>query len=61
MQLEFVPNTPHAATSMLATTSIGAIWSSGSPNFGIGGALDTFGQIEPKVLFACNGHFHNNE
>ena len=59
--LGFMHNTPHSAISMLATTSIGTIWSSGSPDFGIDGALDRFEQIEPKVLFACNGSFHNNE
>jgi len=57
----FIPNTPHAVIAMLATTSLGAIWSSGSPDFGIDGALDRFGQIEPKVLFACNGYYYNGK
>jgi acetoacetyl-CoA synthetase len=43
--------------AMLATTSIGAVWSSCSPDFGIKGVLDRFGQIEPKVLFTADGYF----
>ena len=43
---------------MLATSSLGGVWSSCSPDFGIEGALDRFGQIEPKVLFACDGYFY---
>jgi acetoacetyl-CoA synthetase len=46
----FVPNMPESIIAMLATTSIGAIWSSSSPDFGIKGVLDRFSQIEPKVL-----------
>ena len=57
----FIPNTHYAVIAMLATMSIGAIWSSGSPDFGVDGALDRFGQIEPKILFACNGCFHTNK
>jgi acetoacetyl-CoA synthetase len=52
----FVPNGPEAIIAMLATTSIGAIWSSCSPDFGAKGVLDRFGQIRPKVLFACDGY-----
>ena len=55
----FVPNMPESIIAMLATTSIGAIWSSSSPDFGIKGVLDRFSQIEPKVLFAANGYFYN--
>ncbi len=54
----FLPNLPEAVVAMLATTSIGAIWSSCSPDFGLQGVLDRFGQIEPKVLFAADGYFY---
>ncbi|MGH8282667.1 MAG: acetoacetate--CoA ligase [Gammaproteobacteria bacterium] len=54
----FMPNRPETVIAMLATTSIGAIWSSCSPDFGINGVLDRFGQIEPKVLFTCDGYFY---
>ncbi|MFZ4439517.1 MAG: acetoacetate--CoA ligase [Syntrophales bacterium] len=53
----FMPNMPEAVTAMLAATSIGAVWSSCSPDFGIKGVLDRFGQIKPKVLFVANGYF----
>jgi acetoacetyl-CoA synthetase len=52
----FLPNCPEAIVAMLATTSIGAIWSSCSPDFGVNGVLDRFRQIEPKVLFATDGY-----
>jgi acetoacetyl-CoA synthetase len=52
----FVPNIPEAVIAMLATTSIGAIWSSCSPDFGVNGVLDRFGQIEPKVLFCASSY-----
>lgn len=52
----FVPNMPEAVIAMLAATSMGAIWSSCSPDFGIKGVLDRFGQIRPKVLFTANGY-----
>ena len=54
-----VPNHPLALASMLAAASIGAVWSSCSPDFGKSGVLDRFGQIEPKVLIAC-GRYHYN-
>jgi len=54
----FMPNRPEAVIAMLATASLGAIWSSCSPDFGINGVLDRFGQIEPKVLFTCDGYFY---
>lgn len=57
----FVPNCPEAIVAMLATTSLGAIWSSCSPDFGINGVVDRFGQIEPKVLFAANGYYYNGK
>jgi len=57
----FLPNCPEAIIAMLATASIGAIWSSCSPDFGINGVVDRFGQIEPKVLFATNGYYYNGK
>ena len=57
----FIPNMPESIIAMLATTSIGAIWSSSSPDFGINGVLDRFSQIKPKVLFAANGYFYNGK
>jgi acetoacetyl-CoA synthetase len=52
----FVPNGPEAIIAMLAAAALGAIWSSCSPDFGPKGVLDRFGQIRPKVLFACDGY-----
>ncbi len=52
----FVPNSPEAVAGMLAAAGLGAIWSSCSPDFGVAGVLDRFGQIEPKVLLACDGY-----
>ncbi len=57
----FLPNCPEAIVAMLATASIGAIWSSCSPDFGTNGVVDRFGQIEPKVLFATNAYFYNGK
>ena len=57
----FVPNMPESIIAMLAATSLGAIWSSSSPDFGIKGVLDRFQQIEPKVLFAANGYYYNGK
>jgi acetoacetyl-CoA synthetase len=57
----FLPNCPEAIVAMLATVSIGAIWSSCSPDFGTNGVVDRFQQIEPKVLFATNGYFYNGK
>ncbi len=56
-----MPNIPEAVIAMLATASIGAIWSSSSPDFGIDGVLDRFRQIQPKVLFAADGYFYNGK
>jgi acetoacetyl-CoA synthetase len=53
----FMPNMLETVAAMLAATSIGAVWSSSSPDFGIKGVLDRFGQIQPKALFAANGYF----
>ena len=57
----FLPNCPEAVIAMLATTSIGAVWSSCSPDFGVNGVVDRFGQIKPKVLFATNGYYYNGK
>ena len=57
----FMPNMIETVVAMLAATSIGAIWSSCSPDFGIKGVLDRFGQIEPRVLFTADGYFYNGK
>ena len=57
----YLPNLPAAVVAMLATASIGAIFSSASPDFGVQGVLDRFGQIAPKVLFACDGYYYNGK
>ena len=57
----YLPNCPEAIIAMLAATSIGAIWSSCSPDFGINGVVDRFGQIKPKVLFCADGYFYNGK
>jgi acetoacetyl-CoA synthetase len=54
-----LPNLPETVAAMLATTSLGAIWSSCSPDFGVRGIVDRFGQIEPRLLFAADGYFYN--
>jgi len=56
-----MPNTSQTIIAMLATTSLGAIWSSCSPDFGAQAALDRIGQIEPKVLFICDGHQYHGK
>ncbi len=57
----FMPNRPEAVIGMLAATSIGAVWSSCSPDFGINGVLDRFGQIAPKVLITTDGYHYGNK
>ncbi len=52
-----LPNLPETVIAMLAATSLGAVWSSCSPDFGVQGVLDRFGQIGPKVLFTADGYF----
>ncbi|MEM1180913.1 MAG: acetoacetate--CoA ligase [Acidobacteriota bacterium] len=52
----FMPNLPETVVAMLAASSIGAVFSSCSPDFGVNGVLDRFGQIEPKVLFTADGY-----
>ena len=56
-----MPNCCETIIAMLATTSLGAIWSSCSPDFGVQGVLDRFGQIEPKVLLTVDGYFYNGK
>ncbi len=57
----YLPNVPEALIAFLATASIGAIWSSCSPDFGSGSVIDRFAQIEPKVLFAIDGYRYNGK
>ncbi|WP_250464713.1 acetoacetate--CoA ligase [Microbulbifer sp. GX H0434] len=57
----FMPNIIDTVVAMLASASIGAIWTSCSPDFGINGVFDRFGQVEPKVLLACEGYFYNGK
>jgi acetoacetyl-CoA synthetase len=57
----FVPNIPEAVIAMLATASIGAIWSSCSPDFGSRSVIDRFAQIEPAVLIAVDGYRYNGK
>ncbi|MCH8879803.1 MAG: acetoacetate--CoA ligase [Planctomycetes bacterium] len=57
----FVPNIPESIIAMLAAASLGAVWSSCSPDFGINGVVDRFGQIEPKVLFAADAYSYNGK
>jgi len=57
----YLPNMPETIIAMLGTAAIGAIWSSCSPDFGVQGVLDRFGQIEPTVLFAVDGYWYNGK
>ncbi len=57
----YMPNLPETLVAMLATSSIGAIWSSCSPDFGVNGVVDRFGQIEPRLLIAADGYFYNGK
>ncbi len=57
----FMPNMPETLVAMLAAASLGAAFTSCSPDFGVQGVLDRFGQVEPKVLFACDGYFYNGK
>ncbi len=57
----YMPNLPETIIAMLATTSIGAIWSSCSPDFGINGAVDRLGQIQPRVLFCAAAYTYNGK
>jgi len=57
----YMPNMPETIAAMLAATAIGAVWSSCSPDFGVRGVLDRFGQIEPKILVAAEGYYYNGK
>lgn len=57
----YMPNMPETVIAMLAATSLGAIWSSASPDFGVQGVLDRFGQIEPKVVFCVDGYYYGGK
>jgi acetoacetyl-CoA synthetase len=57
----YLPNLPETVIAMLAASSVGAIWSSCSPDFGVRGVLDRFGQIEPRVLFAAAAYRYNGK
>ena len=57
----YLPNLPESVAAMLAATSLGAIWSSCSPDFGVQGVLDRFGQIEPKALFCADGYLYGGK
>ncbi|MBL8248551.1 MAG: acetoacetate--CoA ligase [Candidatus Competibacter sp.] len=57
----YLPNLPETVVAMLAAASIGAVFTSASPDFGVQGVLDRFGQTEPKVLIACDGYWYNGK
>jgi acetoacetyl-CoA synthetase len=57
----YLPNLPESVAAMLATASLGGIWSSCSPDFGVQGVLDRFGQIEPKVLLCADGYLYGGK
>jgi acetoacetyl-CoA synthetase len=57
----FLPNLPESVIAMLAATSLGAVWTSCSPDFGVNGVLDRFGQIAPKALFTADGYFYGGK
>ncbi|CAA6605157.1 Acetyl-coenzyme A synthetase 1 [Rhodospirillaceae bacterium LM-1] len=57
----YLPNMPEAPIAMLATAGLGAIWSSASPDFGVQGVLDRFGQTQPKILIGVDGYHYNGK
>ena len=57
----FMPNMPETVIAMLAAASLGATFTSASPDFGVQGVVDRFGQVEPTVLFACDGYYYNGK
>ncbi len=57
----YLPNMPETIIAVLATAAVGAIWSSCSPDFGVQGVLDRFGQIEPKVMFVVDGYWYSGK
>ncbi len=57
----YLPNMPETIVAMLATTSLGAVWTSTSPDFGEESVIDRFGQTEPKILFCVDGYYYNGK
>lgn len=57
----YLPNMPQTIVALLATAALGAVWSACSPDFGINGVIDRFGQINPKVLLTVDGYFYNGK
>ncbi|MBY7729110.1 acetoacetate--CoA ligase [Vibrio splendidus] len=57
----YTPYLPQTVIAMLATTSLGAIWTSTSPDFGVESVIERFGQVKPKVLFTCDGYTFNGK
>src|SRR4029077_16833208 len=57
----YMPNMPETIVTMLATATLGATFTSASPDFGVQGVLDRFGQTQPKVLVACDGYWYNGK
>jgi acetoacetyl-CoA synthetase len=57
----YLPNMPEAVVAMLASAALGAVWTSCSPDFGVQGVLDRFGQIEPKVVFGADGYYYKGK
>ncbi|MEZ8107678.1 acetoacetate--CoA ligase [Vibrio splendidus] len=57
----YTPYLPQTVVAMLATTSLGAIWTSTSPDFGVESVIERFGQVKPKVLFTCDGYTFNGK
>ncbi len=57
----YLPNMPEAIIACLAASSLGAIWSSASPDFGVQGVIDRFGQIEPKILITVDGYYYGGK
>jgi len=57
----FLPNMPETVISMLATASLGAVWTSCSPDFGVQGVLDRFGQVKPKIFICVDGYYYNGK
>jgi acetoacetyl-CoA synthetase len=57
----YMPNMPETIIAMLATTSLGGVWTSTSPDFGARSVVERFGQTEPKVLFAADGYYYNGK
>lgn len=59
--VSYLPNIPETVIAVLATASVGAVWSSSAPEFGVTTVIDRFAQIEPKLLFTCDGYHFNGK